>query len=304
MFNRRQLLQTALSATSSVALASAATKRPGNWIDAHVHVWTGDLDKYKLAQGYTRAQMKPPQFLPEDILGHAKGSGVNRVVLIQMSYYQFDNTYMLDVIKKQPNVFRGIAIVDWNGKSPDEDMRKLKPHGVRGFRIYPSKGSTPADWLQTDGFRKMFAAGAKERMSMCPLINPDALVSVKKACEQFPDTPVVIDHMCRIGATGTIKEEDVKALTDLAKHKNVKVKVSAFYALGAKKPPHTDLIPLIKRLIDAYGPQRLMWASDCPFQTVSEKYEDSVSLIADKMDLRASDIDWIMRRTAEESFYR
>ncbi len=304
MLNRRQILQTALSATSSVALTTAATKRPGNWIDAHVHVWTGDLDKYKLAPGYTRAQMKPPQFLPEDILGHAKGSGVNRVVLIQMSYYQFDNTYMLDVIKKQPSVFRGIAIVDWNGKSPDEDMRKLKPLGVRGFRIYPSKGSTPADWLQTEGFARMFAAGAKERLSMCPLINPDALVSVKKACEKFPDTPVVIDHMCRIGATGAIKEEEVKALTDLAKHKNVKVKVSAFYALGAKRPPHTDLIPLIKRLIDAYGPQRLMWASDCPFQTVSEKYEDSVSLIADKMDLRASDLDWIMRRTAEESFYR
>jgi len=41
---------------------------------------------------------------------------------------------------------------------------------------------------------------------MCPLINPDALVSVKKACEKFPDTPVVIDHMCRIGATGTVKD--------------------------------------------------------------------------------------------------
>ena len=303
MANRRQALKTLLAAAAPVAIASGAPKRPGNWIDAHVHVWTPDLAKYKLAPGYTREQMKPPQFLPEEILGHARGSGVNRVVLIQMSYYQFDNSYMLDTIRKQPKVFRGVAIVDWNGPAPDVEMRKLKPHGVRGFRIYPTRASA-ASWLQTEGFDRMFACGAKERLAMCPLINPDALVSVDKACEKFPDTPVVIDHMCRIGATGAIREQDIKALTNLARHKNVKVKVSAFYALGAKKPPYTDLIPLIKRLIDAFGPQRLMWASDCPFQTVSATYEDSVSLLADKMNLTQAEKDWMLRRTAEESFFR
>ncbi len=57
-----------------------------NYIDAHVHVWSDDFRRYPLAEGFSPAQMKPTTFLPEEILRHAGPSGVNRVVLIQMSY--------------------------------------------------------------------------------------------------------------------------------------------------------------------------------------------------------------------------
>ena len=63
-------------------------------IDAHAHVWTPDLDRYPLAEGYRREQMSPPSFTPEELLEHARPVGVERIVLIQMSYYQFDNAYM------------------------------------------------------------------------------------------------------------------------------------------------------------------------------------------------------------------
>ena len=90
----------------------------------------------------------------------------------------------------------------------------------------------------------------------------------------------------------------------MAQHSHVKVKVSAFYALGEKKPPHLDLAPLILRLYDAFGPRRLMWASDCPFQVESETYVDSVSLIASRLKfLSGEDKEWILRRTAEETFF-
>jgi predicted TIM-barrel fold metal-dependent hydrolase len=115
----------------------------------------------------------------------------------------------------------------------------------------------------------------------------------------------VIDHLARIGAAGPITESDVKALCALSRHRQVRVKVSAFYALGAKKPPHLDLAPLVKRVYEAFGPQRLMWASDCPFQVVGETYEDSISLVRDHLDfLSAEDNEWILRRSAEDLFFR
>ena len=95
-----------------------------NYIDAHVHVWTDDFEKYPLAEGFSPEDMAPKTFYPEDILGHARPCGVNRVVLIQMSYYQSDNSYMLDVIAAQPDVFRGLesarpaesyARIEWKG---------------------------------------------------------------------------------------------------------------------------------------------------------------------------------------------
>src|SRR6266545_4484113 len=103
MLLRREFLE-------RVAAALAGTPALTNLIDAHVHVWTNDFAKYPLAQGFTPAQMKPPVFLPEEILRHARPSGVDRIVLIQMSYYRFDNSYMLDAIRRRPRVFRGIAI--------------------------------------------------------------------------------------------------------------------------------------------------------------------------------------------------
>ena len=110
--------------------------------------------------------------------------------------------------------------------------------------------------------------------------------------------------MARVGADGPIREEDIRALSSMAQHPHVKVKVSAFYALGEKKPLHMDLAPLIRRLYDTFGPRRLMWASDCPFQVERETYGDSVSLIANRLGfLSAADKEWILRRTAEETFF-
>ncbi|MBI2951246.1 amidohydrolase family protein, partial [bacterium] len=89
-----------------------------NYIDAHVHVWTDDFGQYPLTEGFRPEQMRPATFLPQDILRHAGPSGVSRVVLIQMSYYGSDNRYMLDVIRDAPEVFRGVAIVDWRSARP------------------------------------------------------------------------------------------------------------------------------------------------------------------------------------------
>ena len=77
-----------------------------------------------------------------------------------------------------------------------------------------------------------------------------------------------------------MREEDLAALCRLARHRNTFVKVSAFYALGQKKPPYTDLGPLIRRLLDAFGRERLMWATDCPYQVQGEHtYSDSIELV-------------------------
>lgn len=271
------------------------------YIDAHVHVWTDDLNAYPLADAYSKSDMQPETFYPEDILAHATPSGVNRIVLIQMSYYGFDNSYMLDVMAKQPDVFSGIAIIDWNGPHPDKDMQRLAARGVRGFRLYVRDEHA----LDGRGIEQMFAAGARYDIAICPLISPAALPSLDKRCSQFPDTPVIIDHLSRIGAADPIEDAHIDSLCTLAKHANVMVKVSAFYALGRKAPPYADLVPLIRRVYDAFGPDRMMWASDCPFQVVDHTYEDSIGLIRDRIDfLSAEDKDQILRKTAEDFFFK
>jgi predicted TIM-barrel fold metal-dependent hydrolase len=276
---------------------------PTGRIDAHVHVWTPDTDRYPLGPGYKKARMRPPSFTPEQLFEHTRPCCVSRIVLIQMSFYKFDNSYMLDMMRKYPGVFSGVAVIDREAK-PREKMIELAGQGVRGFRLYPGKAS-PDKWLDDPSMTAMWKCGAERRLAMCLLINPEYLPSVDAMCGRFPDTPVVVDHFARIGIDGQIHKADVDNLCRLARHKNVCVKTSAFYALGKKKAPYTDLGPMIRRLLDAFGPERLMWASDNPFQVVKgHNYRDSIDLIARRLDfLTPADRRWILRKTAQRMFF-
>ncbi|MBQ42222.1 MAG: amidohydrolase [Gemmatimonadetes bacterium] len=275
-----------------------------SYIDAHVHVWTDDYDRYPFGAEHNPEGANPKIFLADDILGHARPCGVERVVLVQMSYYQTDNSYMLDVMDEHPGVFSGIGVVDVGDSKPDEEMLRLAQRGVRGFRI--SGESAPKSWLDGEGVARMFRAGAEHRLALCPLIRPEALPALDRRCREFPDTPVIIDHLGLVGVgEGSRWEEEVEALCAMATHREVMVKVSAFYALGKGKPPYDDLSGLIQRVCEAFGPERLMWASDCPFQVQGEHtYEASVALIRDRLDfLSVAEREQILGGTAEAFFF-
>jgi predicted TIM-barrel fold metal-dependent hydrolase len=293
-----------LGARGRVAAGEPSSGNPSaEFIDAHVHVWTADTGRYPLGPGYTKEQMVIPSFTPEELFAHTRPCGVGRIVLIQMSYYGCDNAYMLAMMKKHKGTFAGVAIVDESG-DPRAAMRELARQGVRGFRIVAGSRA-PDRWLGGEPAAAMWQFGAEEGLAICPLMDPRYLPSVDAMCRKFPKTPVVVDHFARIGIDGEVHREDLDNLCGLARHKSVRVKVSAFYALGKKKAPYLDLGPMIRRLLDAFGPERLMWASDSPFQVIGgHRYQDSIELVSRRLDfLSATDRDWLLRRTAEQTFF-
>jgi predicted TIM-barrel fold metal-dependent hydrolase len=212
---------------------------------------------------------------------------------------------MLDMIKLYPDRFIGTAIVDPLGKEPAKAMAELKPKGVRAFRISPHfSKQPPAKWLEPEGYLAMFAAAPRLKMALSCLIDPSGFAEISRMAARFPTTTVIIDHFGRIGVDGTIRDEDIDALCALAIFPRIFVKVGAFYALGKKTPPYLDLGPMIKRVIQAFGPDRCMWESDCPFQVVKDSYADSLTLIRDKLDfLTKEQKNWLLYRTAERLLF-
>ena len=234
----------------------------------------------------------------------AQPAGVGRVVLIQhYPYHGWDLSYLLDACRRHPERFRMVGMIDDRLPEPGERMRELLRRGVTGFRI--GSGSGRPDWLASDGMHVMWQTAAETRQPMCCLINPSDLPAVAAMCRRYPETPVVIDHFARIGMTGAIEAGDLRNLCALARFRHVFVKLSAFYALGKKRPPHDELIPMIRRLLDTFGPDRLMWASDCPYQLRGENsYQSSIGLIRDRMDfLTPEDRCRLLKTTAETVFF-
>ena len=62
---------------------------------------------------------------------------------------------------------------------------------------------------------------------------------------------------------------------------------------------------MIRRLRDAFGPERLMWGSDSPFQVAApHAYSDSIELLRTRLDfLSAADLQSMLRKTAERLFF-
>lgn len=252
------------------------------FIDAHIHVF--------------------PDYTAGQHIAIARAAGVTRTVIIQPGASRFDNTYMLDALRAHPGVFSAVAIVDADSPTLEQTIAQLHRDGARGFRISARRDQP---WMEWAGMGRQWTIAAKQRMVMCPLINPDAFPWVAAMCERHPDTTVAIDHLGRVGATGAIVDAEVRALCGLAKYPRVHVKVSAFYALGRKQPPYTDLAPMIRQVFETYGPRRLLWGSDSPYQTrAPHSYQASVDLIRSGLPfLSADDRQWILRRNTERLFF-
>ena len=274
------------------------------YIDAHSHVWSPDVARWPLANKQTKEDLKPLSFTPEELLKLAEPEGVGRVVLIQHSvYHGFDNAYLIDCAKRFPGRFSIVGMIDDTQPRPGERLRELLPAGVRGLRITPRVRGD--EWLEGPGMESLWRTGAQTGQAMCCLIDAKELPRVAAMCQKHPDTPVVIDHFARVGVDGTIRDADVANLCGLAKHKRVAVKLSAYYALGKKEPPYEDLIPLIRRVLDAFGVERCMWASDAPYQIgPPHTYAASIALIRDRLSgLSAGDKEWLLTKSAQKVFF-
>ena len=304
--SRRQFSQTLSSAALLAAAPALAQQRSAidGWIDAHVHVWHPDTTKYPISSNFRVADMQPRSFTAEELFAHCRPSGVQRIVLIQMSFYEFDHRYMVEVMQKHAGVFSGVSLIDWHAQDLESQVKQHAELGMRGFRIH-SHGDAK-DWGSDPGMVKLWKLATENGIAICPLINPEDIVHVDALCERFPETTVVVDHFARIGISGNVEADRLTELCHLARFPKTHVKTSAFYALGKKRAPYTDLIPMIRRVTDAFGPSRLMWASDCPFQVQDDHtYEASIALIRDHIDfLSDSDKQWILRGTADRVFFQ
>jgi predicted TIM-barrel fold metal-dependent hydrolase len=261
-------------------------------LDPHVHVWKHD-PQFPFAQG---ARVPDRDATPEMLLDLMKANGVERTVIIQVIHYRYDNRYLAAVLKRYPGTFQGVCRVDPLDPAAPDHLSRLTQDGFRGVRISPS-GDASGDWFRGPLMPPLWKRCRDLGVPMTVLAPIGRIPEVGALLESLPDLTVVIDHMadCPID-----RPAELEKLIALRRYPNVFVKVSHTWSISRQPYPWLDAQQYVKRLYDAFGPQRLMWATDWPIVEGVSTYARALSVVRDEMKfLNADDKSWMLSKTVE-----
>jgi predicted TIM-barrel fold metal-dependent hydrolase len=265
-------------------------------IDPHVHVWKHD-PRYPWAKETTH----PPQrdATPEMLLELMKANGVAKTVIIQVIHYRWDNSYLAAVLKLYPQYFRGVARVNPEDPASPDRLSELIQQGFAGVRISPA-GDERGDWIRGPLMEPLWRRCRDEKASMSVLAPIGRIPDVAPLIEKFPDLDVVIDHMADCPPD---RPDMLRHLLALKRCPHVFVKVSHTWSLSRQPYPYPDCQAQVKKLYDAFGPQRLMWGTDWPLVEDYCGYAKAISIIRDEMPfLNAEDKKWMLSKTVQRVF--
>jgi predicted TIM-barrel fold metal-dependent hydrolase len=219
--------------------------------------------------------------------------GVDGALLVSpYAMYKFDGSYALEVYKKHPTRFG--LIKPFNPQDPavaEEITQWAANKGVVGARIMLPRPESPEDPADP-GLNKILSTAAKHSLPVNMLIW-GRLEQTKALAQRNPDTMIVIDHL------GLQQPFDPPAPTDpfgelpkvleLAKLKNVAIKISGACTLSHEPFPYKDIWEPLFRIFDAFGFDRCLWGTDWTRAVNLLSYKQGVDAFRGTDRLSASD---------------
>jgi L-fuconolactonase len=176
--------------------------------------------------------------------------------------------------------------------------------GLQAYLSWPPSGEN-IQLLRAGGFEAMFSAAEKHRLPVSAIVSGD-LPEIAPVAEAHPDLILVIPHFGL--KQPPLREPDVPPfaqldqLLDLARYPNVFVKCSGIPTLSATGFPYPDVWPHILKVIGAFGPGRVMWASDYTRVSKLMSYEHALAYLRDTTELSTAEKTQLLGGTAAKVF--
>src|SRR5262249_52920596 len=130
-------------------------------------------------------------------------------------------------------------------------------------------------------------------------LSPGQAGEFARIAEGPPQLTLVVDHMgVNAGGVKAGKVGDwIDQKAPLAKYQDVFVNVAAVADHSTEAYPFRDFTPHIRRLFDAYGPQRCYWGTDMTNGFTKATYKQRITHFTEELPfLSEQDKDWIMGR--------
>jgi predicted TIM-barrel fold metal-dependent hydrolase len=266
-------------------------------IDSQVHVWPPDRADRRLGPGV--GDRKPYSY--EQLVVDMDGAGVDRAILVPPSFDADRNDYALEAVQRFPDRFAVMGRVPLKTGAGRDFLKGWRDRpGMLGVRLtFHRDADRP--WL-TDGTADWFWPEAERHGIPVMVHAPERLPEIAEITARHPSLRIIVDHMGFARDTMDERiERAVERINALARRSNVSVKVSALPCFSSEPYPFKNLREPLRRVIDAFGPQRTYWGSDITRVPKTCTYRQVVTQFTEELDfLSPGDLEWVMGRGLAE----
>jgi L-fuconolactonase len=274
-------------------------------VDAHHHIWDPAARRHAWLDALP--ELRRP-FLLADYAEATEAEGVTASVLVQVLASTAETEEFLALAARTaeaaghggtsgaagpvPPVVAGV--VGWADLTRDDigdELARLRalPGGDRlaGIRHLVQDEPDPG-WLARPDVRRGLRAVGGAGLVFDVLVRPAQLPAALLVTGELDDVRFVLDHGGKpeIGAGRT--EPWAGFIGELGARPNVTCKLSGLVTEAGTGWKRENFAPYVDRLLESFGPGRLMFGSDWPVCTLAASYHEVITLAATMLDARLS----------------
>ena len=244
-------------------------------VDAHQHFWNPTRGDY----GWMPADdpILTRIYAPQDLAPQLDAAGVGHTVLVQAAQTIEETEYLLGVADGTPSVAAVVGWVDFENPGHRKQLERLAQHPkFKGVR--PMIQDIPdVDWMLRADVQWGYAAVTELGLAFDGLGFPQHLENFLTVFTRYPEMKAVVDH-CMKPQIATHSEASFAQWSDgmsrIAAETSASCKLSGLITEAGERWTVDDLRPYTTHVLDAFGPERVMWGSDWPVCRLRGEYAD------------------------------
>jgi L-fuconolactonase len=247
-------------------------------VDSHVHFWDPAELHYPWLDALPSLQRA---FLPQDYAAATGQVPIGGMVFVEANCRPEESRREVEFVQRlaeaEPRIAGIVAFVEMAeglgtrgsglGKKLEALSRSPLVKGIRQNIQGHSVGFC-AQRAFIEGVREAGRLGLV--FDLCA--THDQLREVTELVELCPDTPFVLDHCGKPAIHGGGFEAWSADITRLAAHPNVCCKLSGLLTEAGEAWCPEDLLPYAARVVECFGPERVLYGSDWPVLTLAGDY--------------------------------
>ena len=214
-------------------------------------------------------------YMPVDLEPELAACNIDRTILVQAAPTIAETEYLLGIADSTNNVAGVVGWVDLENPADRKELERLASH-PRFLGIRPMIQDIPDDdWMLRADVQWGFAALTELGLTFDALGFPRHLGNFLTILQRYPDLPTVIDHCMKPQIRNPDGFDSWSAgMRRIANETNACCKLSGLVTEANENWRLEDIEPYAELVLEAFGPERIMWGSDWPVCRLRAEYTE------------------------------